>query len=184
MDKHLIKEEKNYTEELLNLNETEEHIIRKKAKVDWIRLGKGNNVFVHASLKSKHKKKIICKLCKEDGTELTNQEDIEKEVLEFIGKLMGIVDEGLEGIGIKAMRAKKQLDSEQKSMLSSLVTEPEVESTLKSLGDLKALGANGFGAKFFNHSFILGKNIHDHVLVASEIIRGYRRKSGMPICML
>lgn len=38
-------------------------------------------------------------------------------------------------------------------MLISLVTQKEVVVALKSLGDLKALGTDGFGAKFFKHSW-------------------------------
>lgn len=48
---------------------------------------------------------MITKLCKEDGTDLIEQEDMKNEVMDFYGKLMGTADSRLEGIVIMAMRA-------------------------------------------------------------------------------
>lgn len=40
------------------MNEFEEQILRQIAKIGWMRMGDGNNAYFHASLKSKHQKKI------------------------------------------------------------------------------------------------------------------------------
>lgn len=43
-------------------------------------------------------------LTKDDGTLMSNHEDIENEILEFYGNLMGKANEYLAGINIVAMR--------------------------------------------------------------------------------
>lgn len=45
MNKNLIMKEKTCNEDLLKLNDTEENILRQKAKIVWFRLGDGNNNF-------------------------------------------------------------------------------------------------------------------------------------------
>ncbi|CAI8606000.1 unnamed protein product [Vicia faba] len=51
------------------------------------------------------------------------------------------------------MRKGKQLNRNQRIMLSSLVCDEETIKVLKSIGDLKALGIDGYGSKFFKHSW-------------------------------
>jgi hypothetical protein len=201
---------------------------------------------------------------KEDGTLLTNHEDIEQEVLQLYGNLMGRADDNLRGIDIVAMRTGPQISSDQRELLITPITEGEIYTALKSIGDLKAPGLDGYGAHFFKstwsiiktdflaavweffyensmysavnstlvtlipkHSaaktikeyrpisccttifkviskiltmrlskvlgsiistsqaaFVPGQHIHDHILLAYELIRGYSRKGGTPKCMM
>lgn len=100
MNEQRIKEVKQHTENLLNLQENEEKVLRQRAKVEWIRLGDGNNAFFHASLKSRQKKCGITKLLQEDGTVVHQQEDISNEVLNFYGKLLGETHEKLKSVDI------------------------------------------------------------------------------------
>ncbi|XP_058756408.1 uncharacterized protein LOC131629639 [Vicia villosa] len=53
MNVHIIEKVKLLTEEVINLNETEEKVIMQRAKIDWLRSGDGNNVYLYATLKSK-----------------------------------------------------------------------------------------------------------------------------------
>lgn len=264
MNEQRIKEVKQHTENLLNLQETEEKVLRQRAKVEWIRLGDGNNAFFHASLKSRQKKCGITKLLQEDGTVVHQQEDISNEVLNFYGKLLGETHEKLKSVDIVAIRNAKQLDRIQRAELVKMVDIEEIEVALKSIGDLKAPGVDGFGAKFFKAAwctvkndvtrtvldffrdggfdarfnrtlvtlipkhdqaikvkdyrpisccttvykiiskvianrlskvlgsitsnnqvaFVPGKKIHDHILLAYELIKGYSQKGGMPRCMI
>ncbi|KAH1189577.1 Transposon TX1 uncharacterized protein [Glycine max] len=158
MNEQRIKEVKQHTENLLNLQETEEKVLRQRAKVDWIRLGDGNNAFFHASLKSRQKKCGITKLLQEDGTVVHQQEDISNEVLNFYGKLLGETHEKLKSVDIVAIRNGKQLDRIQRAELVKMVEIEEIEAALKSIGDLKAPGVDGFGAKFFKAMWCTVKN--------------------------
>jgi hypothetical protein len=95
---------KQCNDDLLNWQEVEEKILQQKSKLDWLKLGDGNNRYFYASIKTKTTLKSINVLQKEDGTQLTNQEDIEEEVLSFYNKLMGTADNDLNGVDITVMR--------------------------------------------------------------------------------
>ena len=68
MNKNLIMQEKRENDQLLTFIENEEQIMRLRAKINWIRLGDGNNSYFHTTLKSKQKHKMITRLFKKDGT--------------------------------------------------------------------------------------------------------------------
>jgi hypothetical protein len=242
----------------------EEQMLRQKAKIDWLKLGDGNNRYFHVSIKAKQRQCEFRSIYREDGTMVTTHEDIEQEVLGLYGKLMGKADTNLMGIDIVAMRAGPQFTGDQREMLVSPIQEDEIYTALKSIGDLKAPGLDGYGAMFFKSSwnivkydvvaavreffveekiyhainstlvtlipkhaaaktikeyrpisccttifkiiskvltlrlskvlssvinlsqaaFVPGQHIHDHILLAYELIRGYSRKGGTPKCMM
>ncbi|KAK2357064.1 hypothetical protein QL285_094373 [Trifolium repens] len=264
MNAHHIMTVKSCTEEVIKWSEMEEQMLRQKSKIEWLRLGDGNNHYFHASLKAKHRQCALRAIYKEDGTLLTNHEDIEQEVLQLYGNLMGKADDNLRGIDIVAMRTGPQIPSDQRELLITPITEGEIYTSLKSIGDLKAPGLDGYDAHFFKstwsiikkdflaavweffyensmysvvnstlvtlipkHSaaktikeyrpisccttifkviskiltmrlsrvlgtiistsqaaFVPGQHIHDHILLAYELIRGYSRKGGTPKCMM
>lgn len=71
------------------MNELEESVLRQKAKIEWLKLGDGNNSYFHAYLKAKYNAKCINLLCVNDGTIVTSQQDVEDAVLTYYRKLMG-----------------------------------------------------------------------------------------------
>ncbi|XP_058776969.1 uncharacterized protein LOC131651321 [Vicia villosa] len=79
-------------------------------KIYWIKKGDDNNAFFHAFLKAKHHDKSMTMIKKNDDTILTNQKDIETEVMEFYRKLMGQTSHNLTNIDVVAMRREKQLN--------------------------------------------------------------------------
>jgi hypothetical protein len=264
MNPHCLLEVKKYTEDVIKWNDIEEQMLRQKAKIEWLKLGDGNNKYFHASIKAKQKQCELKTIYREDGTMVTTHEDIEQEVLHLYGNLMGKAETNLIGIDIVAMRDGPQITNDQREFLVAPVREDEILRALKSIGDLKAPGLDGFGANFFkvtwstikkdviaaileffydekiysainstlvtlipkhsaaktireyrpisccttifkiiskiltvrlskvigsivNHSqaaFVPGQHIHDHVLLAYELIRGYSRKGGTPKCMM
>ncbi|XP_058762538.1 uncharacterized protein LOC131635918 [Vicia villosa] len=131
----------------------EESILRKRSKIEWVRLGDGNNSFFHSSVRSRQKHKQINRLIKEDGGVCDTHEAMEEEVLNFYKGLMGTAEKNLEGVDIAAIRKGKQLCREQRIMPSSPIKECEVEKALRSIGDLKAPGLDGYGSKFCKHSW-------------------------------
>lgn len=64
---------KKHTEGLLNLQELEEKVLKQKAKLDWLKLGDGNNKYFYASIKVIHKMKSMSTLLIDDGTFFTTQ---------------------------------------------------------------------------------------------------------------
>lgn len=61
MNNQIIEKMNRCIEKVIHLNDLEEQDLRKKAKIDWLRLDDGNDIFFHASLKAK-KSKQECKL--------------------------------------------------------------------------------------------------------------------------
>ena len=100
-------QEKNSSEKLIHLNEMEEHLLKQRSKIAWIRLGDGNNSFFHASLKSKQKQSTISSLQREDGSRANCQDEISREVLNFYDQLLGKSNEKIAGIDIGVIRTGK-----------------------------------------------------------------------------
>ncbi|CAK8564653.1 unnamed protein product [Lathyrus sativus] len=264
MNATIITRIKKQKVEIIKLQELEENILRQKSKLDWLKWGDGNNSYFHASVKAKNNSKNISQLIKEDGTILTVQADIEDEVLDYYKNLLGTADSTVCHIDVTAMRDGPQLNMEQRYYLLAPITEKEIHTALKGIGDLKSPGINGYRACFFkgswetiqsnvvnavhdffrherlfkafnstvvtlilkhcdaqsikdyrpiagcttvykiiskilttrlgkvigdvvHHSqaaFVPGQQIHNHILLAYELIKGYTRKGGTPRCML
>lgn len=104
MDTTVIDLVKTRTEEVIYWNEMEENMMQQRTKVDWIKLGDGNNAYFHAYLKSKQNSQRMIIIQKDDGTMLTTQTDIAQEVVDFYGKLMGHDSVRLHHVDIEALR--------------------------------------------------------------------------------
>lgn len=89
MNVNLINKVKVKTKEIIRWQELEEKVLQQKAKIDWTKLGDGNNHFFHASLKTKPHSKRMLKVSMEDGTDVNDKQGIEDIVLKFYGELMG-----------------------------------------------------------------------------------------------
>ncbi|XP_058761495.1 uncharacterized protein LOC131634890 [Vicia villosa] len=264
MDKNALCRVKQCTEDLIRLQEIEDKILLQKSKITWLRLSDENNAYFHATVKAKHKMQCIKMLKKEDGSYATDHEDIKDEVMQFYTKLMGTRAGRLKMIDVEAMRYGKQFTPEHGAILTRDVTEDAIWKALQGIGDSKAPGLDGYGAKFFktswsivkddvvaavkyfftrgklfrafnstvvtlipkhdqanevrdfrpiagcttvykiiskvltnrlgsmlheviHHSqaaFLKGQLIHNHILLAFELMKGYNRRGGPPRCML
>lgn len=138
-------------------------MLKHKAKIDWLRLGDGNNSYFHASIKSNQNAKSVRVLYMEDGTNVTTQEEIKNEVLDYYGKLMGKRVNNLKYIDIEAMRDEAQLNMEQREYLVRPVTELEICKALIDINDQKSFGLDGFGSRFLKANW---NTIKDDVITA------------------
>ncbi|XP_058774217.1 uncharacterized protein LOC131648481 [Vicia villosa] len=115
MDRDKILRVKSCTAKLLALNELEEKVLKQRSKIEWLKLGDGNNSFFHASLRAKHVSKGMHLLYREDGTMLKTQKDIEQVVVAFYESLMGTAvipvsyRFNVNGVYTKIMQAKRGL---------------------------------------------------------------------------
>lgn len=71
MNVEIIEKVKTCTNDVLHWNDMEEKILQHKSKVDWLRLGDGNNAYFHAALKAKNRH-IGIKMFTENGWEYCN----------------------------------------------------------------------------------------------------------------
>lgn len=104
-DSRLIEIEKEKRVELSTWRKVEKKILVQKAKLNWLRLGDGNNSYLH----EKHKDSTIRKLCRGDGTEERTFQGIELEVLNFYKGLVGQKANVLKGLDIFVLRNGKQV---------------------------------------------------------------------------
>lgn len=235
-----------------------------KSKVTWLKLGDGNKAYFHATVKGKNGKAGIYSLETNERRVLTNFADIEDEVLHFYTQLVGTCDGISRGIDVEALRNGKQLGRMHGDSRIRPVTDKEIWEALKSIGEAKAPGIDGFNSKFFKvawnivktdlinvvqeffgsewlykavnctlvtliqksstaktmkdmkpisccttvykiiskvltmrlskvinevvdesqSAFLPGKVIHDNILIAHELIRGYERKHISPRCAI
>ncbi|CAL5200202.1 unnamed protein product [Lathyrus oleraceus] len=82
MNVQKIEEVKRCTKDVIKWNDLEEKVLKQRAKIEWLKLGDGNNSYIHASFKARQNAKSMNILHKEDGTHVTNQKEFEQEVLE------------------------------------------------------------------------------------------------------
>lgn len=157
MNVALIENVKECTDDVLQWNALEEQVLKQKSRVEWLRLGDGNNAYFHASLKAKHKHYGIHMLQKSDGSTATTQHELEEEILQFYGGLVGTSSRSMAGIDIVAMRKGRQLTIAEGASLVAPVTESEIYTALKGIGDLKAPGVDNYGAHFFKFAWSVVK---------------------------
>ncbi|XP_058777111.1 uncharacterized protein LOC131651466 [Vicia villosa] len=254
---------KRYNEDLIKWHEIDESIMKQRSKIKWLRDGDGNNSYFHASVRLKQSTKALTMREAENGQVITHQDDIEREVLDFYGKLMGYREQSLDCVDIGALRRGSQLNRDQKILLEGKVTEDDIYIALKGIDDNSAPGLDGYTAKKFKVSwntikvdviaaiheyfdkgkiykafncslvslipksttakyirdfrpiflcstfykilsriltarfsqvigsivsinqaaFIHGQQIHSHILLAYELLKGYNCKQGPPRCM-
>ncbi|XP_058732785.1 uncharacterized protein LOC131604357 [Vicia villosa] len=153
----LIHEVKDKTMEIIKWQELEEKVLHQKAKIDWIKLGDGNNQFFHASLKAKANSNKIMKVCLADGTEVTDKQGMHDRVLGFYGDLMGKEGRSLSQINLQVMREGNCLNNEQRQDIIKSISEKEIFDALHDMGDSKSPGMDGYSAKFFKSCWSIVK---------------------------
>lgn len=158
LNKDKIDRTKDCTEAVIKWIEMEEQMLQQRAKIRWLRLGDGNNAYFHASLKAKYNQTSIKKLYMNDGNFVTTQKEIEDEIMRFYGDLMGREEPNLDSVDINIMRKGCQLNFDQRKYLIGRITDEEIDKALKSIGDLKAPGIDGYGAKFFKDAWSIIKS--------------------------
>ncbi|XP_058748416.1 uncharacterized protein LOC131621394 [Vicia villosa] len=151
---------KTITADLLKTTELEEQVLRQRAKVDWLILGDGNNRYFHATVKSKNKATGIFSLEDPYEIEMQGHENIEKEVIRFYEDLIGKNTNHLRHIDVEVMRVGAQLSHTHQTELILPVAEKEIMDALKSIGDTKAPGIDGYRSKFFKDAWeIIGRDV-------------------------
>lgn len=106
MNVHLTERAKACTIEVINI---EGQLHKHKSKVEWLRLGYGNNAYFHASLKAKRKQNNIRNIIYETCTMIYEQKEIEEEARKLYSNMVGTTTTNLNNIDIREMRYGKQI---------------------------------------------------------------------------
>ncbi|KAL5127208.1 hypothetical protein HKD37_14G039672 [Glycine soja] len=124
---------KRYTEEVINWNSLEEKTLQQKSKIDWLRLGDGNNSYFHATIKAKKSSKRLNLLHKDDGTVITSRDEIQDEVLNFYEGLMGTKDGNWSWISSKAKSSSSSNQGRKKERNGTKLPQKQVQEPLSLL---------------------------------------------------
>ncbi|XP_059310638.1 uncharacterized protein LOC132061991 [Lycium ferocissimum] len=139
-------------EVMLNLEKwslLEESALKQKSRAKWIQLGDGNNKYFHAVIKERTQRKQICELTSLTGTKLTEPEVIKSEILNFYKSLMGTSSHTMPAVDKEIMRKGPVLNHAQRTLLCREVTEAKIVEGLRSIGDDKSPGIDGYNSLFF-----------------------------------
>ncbi|XP_058784375.1 uncharacterized protein LOC131659164 [Vicia villosa] len=166
MDVMAIDKVKMLTAKVIEWNELEESMMRQRTKIDWLRMQDGNNAYFFATLKTKSQHRNLNVLHQNDGTVLNAKDEIHQEVLKYYRSIMGTKVPTLKHVDIDILRKGKQITRAQGDCLIARVTEEEIRIALKGIGDLKAPGIDGYGAKFFKSCWHF---IKDDVVAAAQV---------------
>ncbi|XP_058747074.1 uncharacterized protein LOC131620067 [Vicia villosa] len=118
------------------------------------------NIFI-PTLRKKNKQITLDRLKDSNGTRLTEFKDIEKEIFQFYGKLVGTSTSKVIHVDIEAIKRGPLLSTEKVNSLILPVTEAEIWQVLNGIGDCKAPSVDGYNARFFKQSW---ESIKDVVL--------------------
>ncbi|XP_058754058.1 uncharacterized protein LOC131627231 [Vicia villosa] len=153
MNIQLINRVKECTTKVITTSNIEEQLLRQKAKVNWLRLGNGNNAYLHATLKTIRRQNHIVMNETDDGRNIQNQKEIEQEIVKYYENLVGTAQRELLIIDIVALRKGPQLTVEQRNFLIAPIIETKIWKSLKGIKDLSAPGIDGYNAKKFKSTW-------------------------------
>ena len=154
----LIMQEKKMLIKLEKWSLIEESALRQKSRIKWIQLGDANNKYFSSVIKERNQKKQIRSIMSLKGEMLYDPQSIQEEFVVFYKGLMGTSAGKLPAINVQVMKRVPILTKEQRLQLCTAVTEQEIYDGLKSIGNDKAPGVDGFNAFFFKHTWQIIKD--------------------------
>ena len=88
-----------------------------------------------------------------DGRMLYEPQEIQNEFVLFYKSLMGTTADSLPAINAQVMKRGHVLSRQQRIQLCAIITDREIVEALKSIGNDKSPGIDGYNALFFKHTW-------------------------------
>ena len=157
----LIEKEKEITNELRELRLVEESFYQQKSRIQWIQEGDQNTSFFHGMVAAKQNKNTIKGLTDAEGNRLTSPTQISEEAVGYFEKLIGTVDENVEGCLEEILEELfPRLPEEASTELIRPITSEEIKQSMFSIDGEKAPGPDGFTSHFFKIAWtIVGREV-------------------------
>ncbi|GJV92832.1 hypothetical protein Tco_1540645 [Tanacetum coccineum] len=135
----------------------EEHFLKQKAKVEWLRAGDSNTAYFHKAVKSRISRSRIEVVMDTNGTLFANEQVVDAFVNRyeaFHGQSVHTGTFDIEGLFLNTM------DNEIALSMVLPMTEIEVKEAIFLMGNDKAPGPDGFTAAFFKEAWdIVSKDV-------------------------
>ncbi|XP_057795996.1 uncharacterized protein LOC131012095 [Salvia miltiorrhiza] len=148
-------------------------LLQQKSRVSWLKDGDRNTAFFHATLRYKHKPRVISQLMI-DGTRESNQDRIGEHIVDYFTTLF--TEDSGSDVGIEAIEAviDPVISDEHNAVLSAIPSDEEITAAVFSMDSDSSPGPDGFSGKFFQ----VGWEIIKHDIWAA--VHAFFRKSYLP----
>lgn len=154
-------EEKPYLEDYIKLQKVEDSLFKQNSRIKWLKEGDGNTSYFHKCVNGRTNRNRISKLKLTDGSFMEDYESIKNGLFYFFKNLFHVNHSLWNGEVIKNILTKRISQHEVTKMVEE-ITRAEIEATVFSLANDKALGLDGYGALFFKKVWnIVGNDVMD-----------------------
>ncbi|CAH1436139.1 unnamed protein product [Lactuca virosa] len=146
----------------------EEKLLFQRSKINWLQEGDNNTKFFHRTVKSRGNRNRILMVIDEDGRWVSGKAMKDKFVTHF-NKFLGCKDV-TEFSCLNDGFFHNKLDSRVAANMIRVVTDEEIKVAMFDIDENRALGPDG--------------SIVDDILLAQELMVGYKNKRGVPKCTI
>ncbi|KAL7145768.1 hypothetical protein ABFS83_07G108700 [Erythranthe nasuta] len=158
-DEHLAENVAQLSKRAQFLANAERSFYTQKAKCNYIKMADRCNKFFHGVVKKRNKQNHIATVEKSDGSFTTSYTFMIREFLDFYKELLG-TEVNCQPLDTQIARDGPTVSREQADLLIAEITDEDVLAALKSIGDDKAPGPDGYNAQFFKKSWtIVGDSV-------------------------
>lgn len=160
----LLNKEAGFLTEFDVVLEQEEMIWFQKSREKWIVEGDRNTKFFHTSTIIRRRRNMIEMLKNDEGSWVTNAQDLEKIAVEYYKRLYSLEDVDLV-VETLPPRGFMNLSREDDIEMSKPFSALEVERAVRSMGSFKAPGPDGFQPVFYQQCWeVVGESVIRFVL--------------------
>ena len=164
---NVIEREREIARELNELKQVEESYFKQKSRIKWLKEGDQNTKYFHGMMAARQKKNTISVLTDLEGHKLISYDQMSNEAVTFFQKLIGTVDEKVEGCPQPLLQELLgvSLPEEAIPKLIRQVTPEEVKSSMFSIGSDKSPGPDGYTSHFFKAAWhIVGNDVEKAII--------------------
>ncbi|GJX43289.1 sodium/hydrogen exchanger 6, partial [Tanacetum coccineum] len=188
----------------------EEHFLKQKAKIKWLKAGDSNTTYFHKIMKSKCTRNMI-EMVSDASNNLYDGNQVPGAFVNHYNQFLGA-----KGVTIPLDDQDlftRVLDDAKANFIVHDVSNDKVKSVIFSMGNDRAPGPNGFTAAFFKKAwdvvggditcviianrvkdglsdivsinqsaFVHVRRISDNILLMQELMRNYHMRRGPPRC--